>query len=183
MFPKQIGKTTIGLMGVVAGMALLLAILRHAIEHWGRGELLTLTIGSLLLATIPMAIYGPSLRRAFWDGFALFGWLYLIVTVGPCPWNSLPEAPPLPTTRLFETLYPRIYPNPNLLFRNEDPWDVGTRLEQLRLRYLQACHAIMSLLFGSLGGVMLRSLATRRASRSKPFLSDGQAIAPETRRD
>jgi hypothetical protein len=180
---KRIANTTMGLMGVVVGIALLLAILRHGIEHWGRGELLTLTIGLLLLATIPMAIYGPSLRRAFWDGFALFGWIYLIVTVGPCPWNSLPGAPPLPTTRFFETLYPRIYPNPSLLFSNEDTWDVGTRLEQHRLRYLQACHAIMSLLFGFLGGVMLRSLATRRASRSKPFLSDGQAIAPETRCD
>jgi hypothetical protein len=70
---KRIGNTTMGLMGVVVGIALLLAILRHGIEHWGRGELLTMTIGSLLLATIPMAINGPSLRRAFRDGFALFG--------------------------------------------------------------------------------------------------------------
>ena len=171
---RRIGNTTLGLMVVIVSIALLLAILRHGIQHWGRGELLTLNIGMLVLASIPMAISGPSLRRAFWDGFACFGWVYLVVTLGPCPWNDLPEAPPLPTTQFFDTLYPRIYPDVRLQLSREEFGGLESRLAQHRLRYHQSCHAIASLLFGLLGGVLLRILATRREQRQRLVTGDRQ---------
>ncbi|SIO15393.1 hypothetical protein SAMN05444166_2730 [Singulisphaera sp. GP187] len=159
---RRFGNTPLGLMVAIVCIALLLAILKHGIQSWGRSELLTLNIGILVLASIPMAIYGPSHRRAFWDGFACFGWVYLIVTLGPAPWDASAEPPPLPTTQFFDSLYPRIYPNVRLQLRREEPWDLEFRLTQHRLRYQQSCHAIASLLFGLLGGIMLKILAARR---------------------
>lgn len=164
---RRIGNTTLGLMVVIVSAALLLALLRHGIQHWGRGELLTLNIVMLVFASISMAILGPSLSRAFWDGFACFGWVYLLVTLGPCPWNNQSEVPPLPTTQFFDALYPRIHPHVRLQFRRDESWDLETRLAQHRFRYHQSCHAIASLLFGLLGGAMLRILATRRVQRQR----------------
>ncbi|WP_406693487.1 hypothetical protein V5E97_20870 [Singulisphaera sp. Ch08] len=170
---RRIGNTTLGLMIAIVSIALLLAVLKHGIQHWGRGELLTLTLGTLLLASIPMAIYGPSLRRAFWDGFATFGWAYLVVTLGPCPWNGQSEAPPSPATRFFDSLSPWIDPNGDVGVRDEDPWGQSSRLAEHRLRYQQSCHAIASLLFGLLGGVLFRILATLREQRQRLVVADG----------
>jgi hypothetical protein len=125
---RRIGNTTLGLMVAIVGIALLLAILRHGIQHWGRGELLTLNIGMLVLASIPMAIFGPRLRRAFWDGFAGFGWVYLVMTIGPCPWNDLPEAPPLPTTQFFDTSILGSIPTSDCssIAKNSGAWSPGS---------------------------------------------------------
>lgn len=162
---RTIRSTTLGLMLVIAGLAILLAILRHGIEHWGHGELLTLNMGILVLASIPMAKNRLQFRRAFWDGFAIFGWFYLFVALGPAPWNGVHEAPPLPMTRFFDVLYPRLYPEAASLFRREDPWTLQDKLEAHRLRFHQSCHSIGSLLCGCLGGILFQILAACRKQR------------------
>lgn len=160
------GNSTLGWMGAVLGLAAFLAVLRRGLQHWGRGELITLTVGALFLASIPMLVRAPGRRRAFWDGFALFGWFYLIVTLAPWPWNTDPAAPPLPTTRLFEALYPYVHPKPERLFRLQTPWDLPELLAQHRSRYLQSCHALTSLGFGLVGGMLFRFRAGHRPASS-----------------
>lgn len=51
------------------------AALRESNDVWESG-VLTLTIGALLISTL-LAVHRTVSRRAFWIGFALFGWVYL----------------------------------------------------------------------------------------------------------
>ena len=57
------------------------AALREASALWESG-LFTLTLG-VLLTSILLAIHRTEKRRAFWMGFAIFGWIYLGLTLVP----------------------------------------------------------------------------------------------------
>ncbi len=57
------------------------AALRESNDLWDSG-ILTLTIG-ILLTSILLALHRTERRRAFWIGFALFGWVYLGLTLVP----------------------------------------------------------------------------------------------------
>jgi hypothetical protein len=57
------------------------AALREANDLWDSG-VLTLTIGALLVSVL-LAIHRSEKRRAYWVGFALFGWGYLGLTSIP----------------------------------------------------------------------------------------------------
>jgi WD40 repeat protein len=54
------------------------AALRESSDIWESG-IFTLTIG-VLLTSILLAVHSSESRRAFWIGFALFGWVYLALT-------------------------------------------------------------------------------------------------------
>jgi hypothetical protein len=69
------------LLGVVLFVAVGFAALREADELWESG-LLTLTLG-VLLVSILLAVHRREARRAFWIGFALFGWGYLGLSLVP----------------------------------------------------------------------------------------------------
>ena len=55
--------------------------LRESNEIWDSG-LFTLTLGVLLISIL-LAIHSKEFRRAFWLGFALFGWTYLGLSLVP----------------------------------------------------------------------------------------------------
>jgi WD40 repeat protein len=57
------------------------AALRESNEIWD-GGIFTLTLGVLLTSTL-LTIHRTESRRAFWLGFALFGWIYLALTLIP----------------------------------------------------------------------------------------------------
>ena len=57
------------------------AALRESNEIWDSG-LFTLTLGVLLISIL-LAIHRTESRRAFWLGFALFGWSYLGLSLVP----------------------------------------------------------------------------------------------------
>jgi WD40 repeat protein len=63
------------LLVVVLVLALGFAALRESNEIWDSG-VFTLTF-AVLLASILLAIHRSEARRAFWIGFAVFGWIYL----------------------------------------------------------------------------------------------------------
>ncbi|MFI5461519.1 MAG: hypothetical protein ACHRXM_39505 [Isosphaerales bacterium] len=67
--------TIASLLIVVLFLAVGFAALREASELWASG-IFTLTLG-VLLVSILLAVHRDSTRRAFWIGFALFGWGYL----------------------------------------------------------------------------------------------------------
>jgi hypothetical protein len=73
---------TIGrLLVLVVGLAVAFAALREATETWD-GGVFTATLG-LLTASVLLAVHRTGRKRAFWLGFALFGWLYLTASLVP----------------------------------------------------------------------------------------------------
>ena len=57
------------------------AALRESNDLWD-GRVMTLTL-SVLLTSILFAVHRKESRRAFWLGFALFGWIYLGLALVP----------------------------------------------------------------------------------------------------
>jgi WD40 repeat protein len=87
-FPRY---TIRSLLVVVLFVAFAVAALRAANDAWD-GSLFALTSLILLTATL-LAVHRTHQRRAFWLGFALFGWAYLIASLIP------PIGSRLPTTK------------------------------------------------------------------------------------
>ncbi len=73
-----------GLMGIVLVAAIGLAALRNASETWA-GVMLLLTCGALALAVVGVVCRAEA-ERAWWLGFALFGWGYLALAFWS--WNN-----------------------------------------------------------------------------------------------
>ncbi|MEJ7637741.1 MAG: hypothetical protein WKF75_07055 [Singulisphaera sp.] len=73
------------------------------IGHLG-GGLFTLAVAVLLVATLG-AVHRRDHIRAYWLGFALFGWAYLTL-------NVVPGTPRLATTRLLDALFARVHGRP-----------------------------------------------------------------------
>ncbi len=89
---RSIRFTIAGLMGAVLAAAIGLAALRTASETWA-GVMLLLTCGVLALAVVGVVCRGES-ERAWWLGFALFGWGYLALAF----WcGNRARSPRLPT--------------------------------------------------------------------------------------
>jgi hypothetical protein len=70
-----------GILWAILIVAFGFAALREADDLWGSG-LFSLTLG-LLLAAVLLAVHRTGARRAFWLGFALFGWGYLSLSLVP----------------------------------------------------------------------------------------------------
>jgi hypothetical protein len=94
-------------MGLVVVVAVAVAALRFASELWA-GILLMLPLGVLGAAVLAFHERTGS-RRVWWRGFALFGWGYVALAMGP--WASEAIAPNLPTTAGLDTLYARMHPS------------------------------------------------------------------------
>jgi hypothetical protein len=90
---------TLLLMVLFAGVAF--APLKSPSELWA-SALFTLAVAFLLVAVL-LAVHRRVRARAYWLGFALFGWVYLIL-------NLVPEsAPRLATTGLLDALFARVH--------------------------------------------------------------------------
>jgi len=69
------------LLLVVLCSAVGFAVLRESSDLWESG-LFTLTLGALLISML-LAVHRSESRRAFWFGFAVFGWTYLALSLVP----------------------------------------------------------------------------------------------------
>jgi hypothetical protein len=69
------------ILGVILFLAVGFAALRESNDYWDSG-LFTLTLG-LLLASVLLSMHRSEAKRAFWIGFALFGWGYLGLSLVP----------------------------------------------------------------------------------------------------
>ena len=67
------------MLGAISFVAVGFAALREANDQWDSG-LFSLTLGFLLSAVL-LAVHRTAARRAFWSGFALFGWGYLSLSL------------------------------------------------------------------------------------------------------
>jgi hypothetical protein len=98
-----------GLMGLVVVVAVGAAALRFASELWA-SVLLMLTLG-VLGAAVLACHERTEKNRAWWRGFALFGWGYVLLAMGP--WASEAISPHLPTTMGLDALYAKMHPAPD----------------------------------------------------------------------
>jgi hypothetical protein len=82
-----------------------LASLIYASEVWA-GAILLVTLGALSLSILGV-VYRRGARQAFWLGFALLGWGYMVLA-----WETWgdrsKDRPPLATTVLLDRLYPHL---------------------------------------------------------------------------
>jgi FG-GAP-like repeat len=62
-------------LGVILVLGVGFAALRESSDLWEHG-IFTLTLAALLISIL-LVIHRPEKKRAFWIGFALFGWIYL----------------------------------------------------------------------------------------------------------
>lgn len=92
-----------GLMGAVAAAAVGLAALRFSTPGWS-GAIYLLTRAILGLAIL-LALHRRGPSRAWWTGFALFGWGYEWL-IAPMIWYSPPF---LPTVRLLLAVKPLLF--------------------------------------------------------------------------
>ena len=69
------------LLFVVLVLAIGFAALRESSDIWDSG-IFTLTLSALLISIL-LAIHRTESRRAFWLGFAVFGWIYLGLSLVP----------------------------------------------------------------------------------------------------
>jgi hypothetical protein len=69
------------LLAVILILGVGFAALRESNDLWDVG-LFTLTIGVMLISVL-LAVHRKEARRAFWIGFALFGWSYLALSLVP----------------------------------------------------------------------------------------------------
>jgi hypothetical protein len=188
-----------GLLGLVLFVAVAFAALRQADALWD-SALFSLTLG-LLLASVLLTIHRTGRKRAFWLGFALLGWTYLIATLIPPVESRL-----LTTTGLahLDSMIPRRDPAVRRLSRYRDPvvyafsadgqtlatngpgtvrlWDYSTG----RLLagpssdvFMRIGHSLLALALAFVGGQLSRGLFdTQRAPRAdEPGRST--ALVPE----
>jgi len=102
----------------VAFVALAITALMNATPAWSF-DLYCAAIALLTLA-IPLACYRCGEKRAFWAGFALCGWVYLLVigNIDDKPrteWNTAVSRGPsanVPTSRLMQWIYTKAYGDP-----------------------------------------------------------------------
>ena|ERR1022692_2891731 len=78
---KRIRFTIASLLCVILVLGVGFAALRESTELWESG-ILTVTLAALLISIL-LAIHRAGKRRAFWLGFALFGWIYLGLSLVP----------------------------------------------------------------------------------------------------
>ncbi len=185
-----------GLMGVVLLAAVGLAALRNSSETWA-GVMLLLTCGVLALAIVGVICRAES-ERAWWLGFALFGWGYLALVFWS--WNN-DGSPRLPTTVWLDMLAAKLH------LPTDGMGGMGGGMRSTGIvplgviwgtfggfggnatgtgtygAYAQVGHCLWALLFAVLGGSLARFLFASPASRSETRPTDSdQAGRPSRKR-
>jgi hypothetical protein len=142
---------------VVCGFSI--AALRASSALWA-SVTMTLAVGLFLTAVLGAA-FRRGQARAFWAGFALFGWSYLIVVFGP--WFRTEVAPHLVTTPILEYVEVHIkqlppgavpYHNSYYIGAVRTPWSyLGPRNGE---EYMRTGHSLVGLLVALIGGILGR---------------------------
>jgi hypothetical protein len=166
--------TILVLMVVVALVATSLVALRSTLEIWASAYF-SLTV-VLLCTAIPGMAFRRGMRRAFWAGFASFGWTYLVLCFGPVPGTSF-KPPPLLTTKLLEVVYPHLstVPPKEVTIFGQGVWDDSRNIKVTTVAtsggvitffrndtedFQRAGHAIANLIFACAGGFVAHRFAS-----------------------
>jgi hypothetical protein len=161
------------LMVVVAVVATSLVALRSTLEIWASAYF-SLTV-VLLCTAIPGMAFRRGISRAFWAGFASFGWTYLVLCFGPVPSTSF-KPPPLLTTKLLEVVYPYLstVPPKEVTVFGQGVWDDSRNIKVTTVAttggitffrndtedFQRSGHAIANLIFACAGGLVAHRFAS-----------------------
>jgi hypothetical protein len=162
-----------GLMGFVLFVALGLAALRCATPVWVATTfvLTRLTLGLAVLN----AAYSHGVRRAWWLGFSLLGWTWLIAIAT----REELTVPTLPASSLLRTLKPylgpREIPGPATI-------QSATRSSMENMRYNLIAHDLCALLFAFIGGMAGRVGFAHSGNRDAPPEHESTATGPAPRK-
>ncbi len=174
----------------IAFVAIAVAALINATPAWSL-DLFCAAV-ALLTVAIPLACYRTGEQRAFWAGFALCGWVYLLVignindrpradrNIGFLP---LAPGPSLnePTSRLTQWVYQRAYGESAdwQTMINVNTGQVTTRQRQYELAYLAQTQALLAVA-NDPSAVNQSGASAGGASRATPawrdFLNVGHAL-------
>jgi hypothetical protein len=151
---------------------------------------------SLILATltfsVPAAVYRRDEQRAFWVGFATFGWVYFVLALAP--WFHTEMGFQLFSTTILDVLAPHIVQKEYLLrnyvgsfnppfnpgvpspwqhwnlpeFPPENPWRIVGYVTLISPGlYLRIGHAVFCMLIAIFGGTVVRRLAATRSQAGR----------------
>jgi hypothetical protein len=180
------------LITAVLVLSVYFAALRSATQEWASAAL-TLTVGGLAGGLL-WGLFRPGADRAFWTGFELFGWGYLLLAM--TPWFGGTLSPQLATTRLAGWLHARmplasqqdvqvewhgtwwaasVLERDGRRFRIKyngfgPEWDEWVGANRVRLdnenHFLQVSHALAGLAWAIVGGI----LGTAAAGQRRPWV-------------
>ena len=189
-----------GLLVFVVFLAVGLAALREASEAWDGGVLgLTLLV---LLASVLLAVHRTGTARAYWLGFALFGWAYFALLEVPAIAARLPTtwaltyldslapgrsiamtgwlpnttgaaAGPPGTVAVFSTSTGNVAMQSGAN-GNIRLWNLGTgaALGGSTEHFIRIGHSLLALILGLVGAVASRSLHLRERRGPAPTTID-----------
>jgi hypothetical protein len=159
------------------------AALRESTDLWESG-IFTLTLGVLLISIL-LAVHRTEKSRAFWIGFAVFGWIYLVLALMPStesrlittsalayldskvPGRPLDILPTLPELIRFANLNLLDINRPDIVtlwkVRSVGGWSGTTE------NFMRIGHSLLALLAGWVGGQLSRRLCrTSRPAEDLP---------------
>ncbi len=164
-----------GLLVLVAFVSVACAAMVYA-SLWWASICLTCAVIAQLVAVLAV-VYRHGSARAFWVGFALLGWGYLLLTFAPGLDRHIGQR--LVTTKLLAFLQPKlqrtpIYGNASelALYPGKDPLmtvtETGTYYAPAPQwdHFQQAGHSLMAILIGFLGGLLARYFYSTREPRA-----------------
>jgi MFS family permease len=159
------GRVTIaGMLILIAFMALGAAALKNPTVLWTQ-FMLTAALTSLLFAMLA-AIVGRG-DRSFAIGFAVVGWSYILLSLGP--WFDQQVSPWLLSSRIADELYAQLFQDdrnvrPSVAPEEREPWDmrVAEKWQLWRFaRFLRIAHALSTIGHGVAGGCLAMYLRRR----------------------
>jgi hypothetical protein len=92
------------LMGFVFVFGVGLAAFRYPNKLWA-SFFYSITIGATVFGSLG-AVFQRGLPQKFWMGYAMCGWLYLLMNFGP--WFEMEVSPYLFTTAVLDLIYPHV---------------------------------------------------------------------------
>ena len=146
------------MLAAVAFFAVVAAALTDGSSRWA--ALIALASVSVMLASVLGVIYRRDELRSFWIGFAVFGWVYLILSLQAAGLNEA-----IPTNVLFNDLYPFFRRSVPVNPSGPNPaWVKTTEIEHGRMvavivspyDFHRLGHSVCTILFALAGGTLGR---------------------------
>ena len=157
---KSLQLPILALILIVPACAIALTALRTASDLW-YGAFYTFTAVLLLFAVIA-ARFRRGNEKAFWFGFAVFGWAFFVLGLGPWPTMNVDEPdagigialnPHLLTSRVI------LYLVPHLRTQTDD---LG-RVDKITTNTIGIAHLLITLAIATAGGAVAVVIRRRRA--------------------
>jgi hypothetical protein len=170
-----------------------IAALRESNEIWDSG-IFSVTFG-VFLVSILLAIHRTERRRAFWLGFALFGWIYLVLTLMP---SIEPRLITTTALTLLDSNMPRSSPAgfPDIDYNENGSIDlfvanntvgrwnslVGTSLKRSSGtgHFVRIGHSLFAVVAALLGGQLSRYLNTKNPQGTSGPVQSPSSISSES---